>query len=60
LHPIDLGYSAPLSEKGIPRAASAEVAQRILERLQRISKPYGTSISIEKGVGVIHVSTSAE
>ncbi|HEV3217756.1 MAG TPA: CapA family protein [Vicinamibacterales bacterium] len=60
LHPIDLGYSAPLSEKGIPRAASAEVAQRILQRLQRISKPYGTSISIEKGVGVIRVSTSTE
>jgi capsule synthesis protein PGA_cap len=53
LHPIDLGDNAPLSEKGIPRVATPETAQRILRRLQRISKPYGTTISIQGNVGVI-------
>jgi len=29
------------------------VARTILERLQRLSQPFGTSIAIEQGVGVI-------
>jgi hypothetical protein len=33
------------------------VSQRILQRLQRISKPYGTTLSIENNVGVIRVAT---
>jgi poly-gamma-glutamate synthesis protein (capsule biosynthesis protein) len=31
------------------------VARRILERLQRLSAPYGTTIAIEGGVGVIRL-----
>jgi poly-gamma-glutamate synthesis protein (capsule biosynthesis protein) len=30
-----------------------EMAQKILEKVQRISKPFGTTISIENNVGVI-------
>ena len=60
LHPIDLGFKAPLSEKGIPRAASPAVAQRILQRLQEISKPYGTAIAIQAGVGVIRLADAQE
>jgi poly-gamma-glutamate synthesis protein (capsule biosynthesis protein) len=59
LHPIDLGYTAPLSEKGIPRVAAPDVAQRILQRLQKISEPYGTVISIQDNIGVIRVATHA-
>jgi len=59
LHPVDLGYTAPLSEKGTPRLAAPEVAQRILQRLQRISKPYGTDIAIRGGLGVIRVAPLA-
>jgi poly-gamma-glutamate synthesis protein (capsule biosynthesis protein) len=53
LYPIDLGYGEPLTRSGIPHPASPEVARAILERLQRISKPFGTEIAIEAGVGVI-------
>ncbi len=56
LHPIDLGLSSPLSDKGIPRAASPDVAKRIFERLQRISQPYGTTIAVEGNVGVIRMN----
>ena len=35
------------------------VAQRILERLQRLSAPFGTTITIEKGVGVIRLAPSS-
>lgn len=58
LHPLDLGVSAPMSQKGTPRIASPEVSQRILQRLQTISKPFGTAIAIEGNVGVIRVPTS--
>ena len=56
IHPIDLGYNLPFADKGSPRAAHGEVAQRILQRLQKISQPFGTTISIEGEVGVIHVN----
>jgi len=55
LHPIDLGYGRRLTSSGTPRLASPEMARSILERLQRISKPYGTRIDIEEGVGVIRL-----
>ena len=58
LYPVDLGYGMRLTESGIPRAASAEKAQRILKRLQMLSQPYGTRIQIERSadwhyVGII-------
>ncbi len=55
LHPVDLGYGLPLTKSGTPRVASPAMARSILERLQRISRPYGTTIEIEGGVGVIRI-----
>lgn len=59
LHPIDLTYTARGADRGVPRVASPEVARTILERLQRLSQPYGTHISIEQGVGVIRPPAEA-
>ena len=42
-----------LTESGVPRLALPRVARAILERLQRLSSPYGTTIAIEQNVGVI-------
>ena len=58
LYPGDLGQEMrrPLSRLGIPMLPSPEVAQRILAKVQRISKPFGTTISIENGVGVIRMT----
>jgi poly-gamma-glutamate synthesis protein (capsule biosynthesis protein) len=53
LYPIDLGVSVSGAGKGVPRMADAVVGRRILERLQALSVPFGTTIAIEKGVGVI-------
>ena len=53
LYPVDLGYGEPLTRSGVPRLASPELARAILERLRRISKPYGTELAIEGDVGVI-------
>ena len=53
LYPLDLGLDDEGADKGVPRMASAIVGRRILERMQRLSAPLGTSIHIENGVGVI-------
>jgi poly-gamma-glutamate synthesis protein (capsule biosynthesis protein) len=56
LQPIDLGYTARGADRGVPRLAAADVARTILERLQRLSQPFGTRIAIEQGVGVIRMA----
>jgi capsule synthesis protein PGA_cap len=60
LYPADLGIerNRPLSKIGIPMTPSPAQARRILEELQTLSKPFGTTISIENGVGVIRVPRS--
>jgi poly-gamma-glutamate synthesis protein (capsule biosynthesis protein) len=58
LYPMDGGFSGPLSDLGIPRMAAPDVSQRILQRLQALSKPFRTTIAIEGNVGVIRVSAA--
>jgi poly-gamma-glutamate synthesis protein (capsule biosynthesis protein) len=53
LYPTDGGFMGPIANLGIPRTAKPEVAQRILQRLQGLSKAFGTTIAIENNVGVI-------
>ncbi len=53
LTPIDLSYAARGADRGVPRVAEAAVGRTILERLQRLSQPFGTRVSIEQGEGVI-------
>ena len=52
LHPIDLRYGAPLTESGTPRFADESTARTILERLDSMSRPFGTTIEIGDGVGL--------
>ena len=58
IYPADLGQdlSRPFSRLGIPMTPSPEMAQRVLEKVQRLSRPFGTKIDIEDGVGVIRLS----
>src|SRR2546425_51231 len=53
LYPVDLGHGMRLTRSGVPRLASPQTARVILERLQRLSEPYGTTIHIQDNVGVI-------
>jgi poly-gamma-glutamate synthesis protein (capsule biosynthesis protein) len=45
---------------GLPRLAAPEMAQRILQRVQALSKPFGTNIAIEGNVGVIRVDQATQ
>jgi poly-gamma-glutamate capsule biosynthesis protein CapA/YwtB (metallophosphatase superfamily) len=56
IYPIDLGlHDRPWSELGTPRLARGDVARKILEEVVTYSKPFGTKISIEDGVGVVRI-----
>jgi poly-gamma-glutamate capsule biosynthesis protein CapA/YwtB (metallophosphatase superfamily) len=59
LYPADLGQdrTRPISRSGTPSTPSPEMARRVLERLQVLSKQFGTTISIENGVGVIRIAS---
>ncbi|MCI6531352.1 MAG: CapA family protein [Mesosutterella sp.] len=51
LHPIELGQTAPRSQRGVPVLSTGDKAKAALEYLRELSKPYGTKITIRGGVG---------
>lgn len=53
LHPIDLGLGGPLTNRGIPRTADPETAAAILKHLQTISEPFGTTVVLQDGIGIV-------
>ncbi|MEX0974749.1 MAG: CapA family protein [Bacillota bacterium] len=53
IYPLYLGWDKPRSQRGRPVLATGEIAKRILERMQKLSAPYGTTIRIEGDKGVI-------
>ena len=55
LYPVELGINEPDSRLGIPRMATQDHAQQILERVSRLSDEWGTTIDIQGSVGVIRV-----
>jgi poly-gamma-glutamate synthesis protein (capsule biosynthesis protein) len=55
IHPIDQGFGRPRPQRGRPLLAEGEVAQRVLDRVTRLSRRYGTVVSNRNGVGVIEV-----
>lgn len=59
LHPVDLGQHRRQADRGAPETPSPTVARQILERLQRLSAPFGTKISIEGNIGIIRISADS-
>jgi hypothetical protein len=51
LHPLALGFGQPLYERGVPVLARGAQAVKVLDRLAELSRPYGTTITVEDGVG---------
>jgi poly-gamma-glutamate synthesis protein (capsule biosynthesis protein) len=46
LHPLDLGYHLPRSQRGRPVLAQGDIAEAILRRTARLSSFYGTELDI--------------
>ncbi|RWG76375.1 MAG: CapA family protein [Mesorhizobium sp.] len=59
LYPIELGRLRRFADRGVPRLVNQEEAKTILERLQKLSEPFGTEIAIENDVGVIRLKPGA-
>lgn len=56
IYPVDLGLTPrPGSQFGIPKRPTPEVAKKILGEVVEYSKPFGTKITIEDGVGIIRI-----
>lgn len=55
LHPIDLGFRRPRSQRGRPVLADPETAERIIARVARLSSRYGTRIALRDGIGVVEL-----
>jgi len=52
LYPIELGWKQPRSQRGTPRIAPEALGRKIIERLADLSRPFGTVIEYEGGIGV--------
>lgn len=55
LYPIDLGTDRSLERRGTPRLAAGAAGERILTRLAALSASFGTTITLESGVGMLSV-----
>lgn len=53
LYPLDQGFGTPRSQRGRPILARGEQANHILQRISRLSEPYGTRIEIKDSLGII-------
>jgi poly-gamma-glutamate synthesis protein (capsule biosynthesis protein) len=55
LHPVASDMLRPRYDRGTPSMASAETAERIVNRMRTESTPYGTSITFEHGRGIVRI-----
>ncbi len=55
LYPVTLGFGQPVDRRGTPRLARGPEATQILTGLSELSKPYGTTIAIEDGMGRVRL-----
>ena len=58
LTPVTLSAGAERADRGIPRLSDPEMAKLILEKLQKLSEPYGTKIEVNNGIGTINIPES--
>jgi poly-gamma-glutamate synthesis protein (capsule biosynthesis protein) len=53
LHPVTLGHGLPRAVRGRPMLAADDLGAKILAELTELSSAFGTTISIEDGIGII-------
>ncbi len=54
LHPIVLGYGQPRTRRGRPRPAPEAAGRAILERISKLSSPFGSEVRREAGAGRVY------
>ena len=57
LYPIILGHGKSRQDRGRPLLAGPEMGAKIIEKLRRLSEPYGTTIEFQDGIGVVKINS---
>jgi poly-gamma-glutamate capsule biosynthesis protein CapA/YwtB (metallophosphatase superfamily) len=55
IHPIEMGFGRPRSQRGRPMLADAQAGKAIMQRIVRLSKDLGTDIEERDGRGIIRL-----
>jgi poly-gamma-glutamate synthesis protein (capsule biosynthesis protein) len=55
VHAIDQGFGRPRPQRGRPVLAEGELANRVIERVKKLSERYGTKVMNRDGVGVVQL-----
>ena len=55
IFPIDQGFGRPRPQRGRPLLAEGEVANRVIERVSRLSRRYGTKVINHDGIGIVEL-----
>jgi poly-gamma-glutamate synthesis protein (capsule biosynthesis protein) len=53
LYPVTLGFGKRRTVRGRPMLARGELAEKIINKVAELSRPFGTSISYEDGIGTV-------
>jgi poly-gamma-glutamate capsule biosynthesis protein CapA/YwtB (metallophosphatase superfamily) len=53
LHPITLGYGKGRTARGRPMLADGELGRKILSDVERLSQPFGTTLTVRGGVAYV-------
>ena len=55
LHPITLGFGGSRTARGRPMLADGALGDKILGDVERLSKPFGTRMTIRNGVAQVEI-----
>lgn len=58
LHPITLGFGQAPAVRGRPMLAEGDLARKIISDVIRLSKPFGTAVVFDNGVGRVVLTTT--
>lgn len=56
VYPVDLGFGLHRAVQGRPLMATGDMAREILLKLRQLCEPFGTSIEVRDGIGIIRGS----
>jgi poly-gamma-glutamate synthesis protein (capsule biosynthesis protein) len=53
VYPLDQGFGRTRAQRGRPVLAQGALAAKIIERVDRLSKPYGATVKNRDGIGIL-------
>jgi poly-gamma-glutamate capsule biosynthesis protein CapA/YwtB (metallophosphatase superfamily) len=60
LYPISLGFGTPRTVRGRPLLAREDLNKKIIDNLARLSRPFGTTVEYQDGIGIVRLSAERD